>query len=317
MRHRDCWGRNLSVTLHENEVPVDEEVIRSLLAEQCPQWTGLSLTPAGAGTENTMYRLGDDLLLRLPRTADKAHALRKEREWLPRLAAELPHLIPEPVHAGAPAAAFPLPWAVFRWIDGEEVRPDTVQDWAALGADLAAVVRDLHRIDLMGATRAGDLSWYRGGSLRACDEWITTCLADCRATVGERMDVDALERMWRAGLALPEPTRPHVWLHGDLKPTNLLVRDGRLHAVIDFGALSIGLPDAEHATVWDLPAQARHAYWDAIGIDDATWTRARAWAIAVGASGISYYWHTYPAFVAECQARLRSILSDAAARAAT
>ncbi|MFC0007754.1 aminoglycoside phosphotransferase family protein [Micromonospora siamensis] len=300
------------MSLHENEVPVDEEIVRSVLREQCPQWQRLPLSFAGAGTDNTMYRLGDDLLVRLPRTAEKAGSLRKEQEWLPRLAPLLTCPVPAPRHAGTPTAAFPLPWSVYRWIDGGEVRSDAVGDWAAFGTDLAAFVRELHDIDLMGATRQGDLSWYRGGSLRDCDEWISRCLEDCRATVGGELDVDALHRLWRAALALPEPAGPHVWLHGDLRPANLLVRDGRLCAVIDFGALSIGLPDAEHAAVWDLPAPARHAYRDALKVDDATWARARAWAIAVGVSGVSYYWHTYPEFVAECRARLRAILADSA-----
>ncbi|MFY1593286.1 aminoglycoside phosphotransferase family protein [Micromonospora sp. WMMD737] len=302
------------MTLHEDEVPVDGAVVRSLLAAQRPEWAGLPVSPAGAGTDNTMFRLGDDLLVRLPRTADKARSLRKEQTWLPRLAPRLPRPVPEPVHAGTPTSAFPLPWSVYRWIGGSEAQPDTVRDWAAFGTDLAAFVRELHRIDLMGATRTGDLSWYRGGRLRDCDPWISTCFEDCRSTVGAELDVETLAQLWRAALALPEPSGPHVWLHGDLKPTNLLVREGKLHAVIDFGGLSVGLPDAEHSTVWDLPPPARQAYWNAVDLDDLTWIRARAWAVAVAASGISYYWHTYPAFVAECRARLQAVLADAATR---
>ncbi|KJY45989.1 phosphotransferase, partial [Streptomyces sp. NRRL S-444] len=144
--------------------------------------------------------------------------------------------------------------------------------------------------------------------------WFGRSLDDCRATVGAELDIDALEQLWRSALVLPEPSGPHVWLHGDLKPTNLLVREGRLHAVIDFGALSVGFPDAEHATVWDLPPRARQAYWNSLDLDEATWVRARAWAIAVAVSGIPYYWHTYPAFVAECRARLEAILADASGR---
>ncbi|WP_326698964.1 aminoglycoside phosphotransferase family protein [Streptomyces sp. NBC_01754] len=302
------------MTLHENEIPVDETLVRSLLTAQRPQWADLPLSPAGAGTDNTMYRLGDDLLVRLPRTAGSARSLRKEQEWLPRLAPLLSFPIPEPVHAGTPTDAFPLVWSVHRWIDGDEAGPDTVRDWPAFGAGLASVVRELHRVDLMGATRTDDLSWYRGGTLEPCDRWITGCLDDCRTTVGSELDVDALEQLWRAALTLPEPSGPRVWLHGDLKPTNLLVRGGGLHAVIDFGALSVGFPDAEHSTVWDLPPRARQAYWDTLGLDDPVWTRARAWAVAVGVSGISYYWDTFPAFVAECRARLQAILADAATR---
>ncbi|RZF06885.1 aminoglycoside phosphotransferase family protein [Streptomyces albidoflavus] len=302
------------MTLHHNEVLVDEELVRSLLEAQCPQWADLPLSFAGAGTDNSMYRLGGDLLVRIPRTADTARSVRKEQEWLPRLAPHLACLVPEPVHAGTPTNAFPLVWSVYRWIDGDVAGLDTVRDWAAFGADLAAIVRELHDIDLMGATREGDLSWYRGGSLQACDQWISACLDDCRTMVGSELDVEALEKLWRAALGLPEAPGPHVWLHGDLKPTNLLVREGRVQAVIDFGCLSVGVPDAEHSTIWDLPREARQVYWDTLGLDDLTWARARAWAIAVGVSGISYYWSTYPAFVAECQGRLQAILADAAAR---
>ncbi|WP_091447546.1 aminoglycoside phosphotransferase family protein [Micromonospora yangpuensis] len=297
------------MTLHQDEVPIDETIVRSLLAEQCPQWAGLPLSPAGAGTDNVMYRLGEELLVRLPRTAEKAGPLRKEQQWLPRLAPLLACVVPEPRHAGTPTSAYPLPWSVYRWIDGTEAGPDTVADWSSFGSDLAAVVRELHGIDLMGATRTGDLGGYRGGSMRACDEWVGSALADCRALVGGELDVEPLQRWWRAALTLPEPSGPQVWLHSDLKPTNLLVRAGRLHAVIDFGGLSIGFPDAEHAPVWDLPAPARHAYWDALALDELTWARARAWAIAVAASGIPYYWHTFPAFVAECRNRLAAILN--------
>jgi aminoglycoside phosphotransferase (APT) family kinase protein len=297
------------VTLHRDEIRIDETVVRELLGQQCPRWAGMSLTPAGAGTENTMFRLGSDLLVRLPRTVEKASSLRKEQAWLPRLSPWLPVAVPEPVYAGAPAPVFPADWSVLRWIDGAEAGPGSVRDWAAFGADLAVFVRALHRVDLMGATRAGELSWYRGGDLGECDAWVTRALADCRGLVGADLDLDRVERFWRAGVALPVSTGAPVWLHGDLKPTNLLVKEGRLAAVIDFGALSVGLPDAEHATIWDLPGPARQAYRDTLGLDEDTWIRARAWAVAVALSGIAYYWETFPAFVAECRRRLEHLLS--------
>ncbi|WP_306216039.1 aminoglycoside phosphotransferase family protein [Actinoplanes sp. RD1] len=285
------------MTLHQDEVTAGPETVTALLAAQCPQWAGLPLRPAGAGTENTMWRLGDDLLVRLPRTAEKAAPLRKERTWLPRLAPQLSLPIPEPVFAGAPGPGFPLPWAVFRWIDGSPPGPGTVTDWPAFGADLAAFVRQLHAIPLAGATRGGELSWYRGGSLRDCAGW------DLQLT-------GRLAELWQAALTLPDPDRPPVWLHGDLRPANLLARDGRLAAVIDFGALSVGWPDAEHAAVWDLPAPARAAYREALALDDLTWQRARAWAIVVGASGVVYYRDSWPEFVAECRARLDAVIAE-------
>ncbi|MEO3746082.1 aminoglycoside phosphotransferase family protein [Plantactinospora sp. B5E13] len=301
------------MTLHRNELPVDESLVRTLLKAQRPEWAELPLSVAGSGTDNTMFRLGDDLLVRLPRTPDKEPSIRKEQKWLPRLAPRLTLAVPEPVFAGAPSPDFPLAWSVYRWIDGAEPGPDTVEDWPAFGTDLAAFVRQLHGLDLTGATRADDLGGYRGGSLRSFDEWVGGYFADCRA-IGPSLDLETVERLWRDALDLPEPSGSHVWLHSDLRPTNLLVRDGRLCAVIDFGALAVGFPDAEHAPVWDLPTPARQAYWDSLDLDDLTWTRARAWAIGVGVAGLAYYWSTYPAFVAECQARLRAILDDAATR---
>lgn len=147
------------MTLHKNEIHADELVVRSLLRQQRPEWADLTISPAGAGTDNTMYRLGDQLLMRLPRTRDNAQAVRKEQAWLPRLAPHLPCRIPEPVHEGTPSSAFPLAWSVYRWIDGDEAGPGSVSDWPAFGADLAAIVQSLHSVPLMGATRQDELSF--------------------------------------------------------------------------------------------------------------------------------------------------------------
>ena len=294
------------MALHQNEIAVDEALVRSLLTAQCPAWSHLPLRPAGAGTENTMYRLGDDLLVRLPRTADKAPALQKELRWLPRLAPLLPLPIPSPVHAGTPTQAYPVAWSVVRWIDGAAPAADTVGDWPTFGADLARFVHGLHTTDLLTATRTGDLAGYRGGPLKSCTDWVDQAFADCP---DPDLDLSTLRHWWNTALAQPDPPGPHVWLHTDLKPTNLLVTAGKLHAVIDFGALTIGHPDAEHATVWDLPPAARESYWNTSSIDTPTWLRARGWAIAIALNGLPYYWHTYPEFVHECQQRLRAILN--------
>jgi aminoglycoside phosphotransferase (APT) family kinase protein len=195
------------VTLHQDEITVDETLVRRVLAEQCPQWAALPLTRAGAGTENTMFRLGEDLLARFPRTAEKSASLRKEREWLPRLAPHLRLRIPAPVFAGAPSPAFPADWSVLAWIDGAEpvppprdAAPDrpsparhtadartghaavgvapaaggSVSDWAGLGADLAEFVRELHGIDLMGATRTGGLRASIGAATWPVRSWTST-----------------------------------------------------------------------------------------------------------------------------------------------
>ncbi|WP_353828141.1 aminoglycoside phosphotransferase family protein [Agromyces sp. SYSU T0242] len=296
--------------LHPDELPIDADLAAALVRRERPDWAELPLTPVGGGTDNLMFRLGDDLLVRMPRRPGGVRSLRKEREWMPRLAPALPLRIPEPVHVGSPTEAYPVEWSVYRWIEGAPPTGGTVDDQARFGADLAAFVGELHGTDLMGAERAAELGWYRGGSLHEPVEWVEPSFAASRPLVGEVLDLDRLERWWREALALPDSSAPHVWLHGDLRPGNLLVRDGRLHAVIDFGALSVGAPDAEHAPVWDLPAAARRAYWEAMPVDEPTRLRARAWAIAVAISGIPYYWETFPEFVAECTARLAAILED-------
>jgi aminoglycoside phosphotransferase (APT) family kinase protein len=305
------------VVLHENEVAIDETVARSLLESQCPQWAGLPLSPAGAGTDNIMFRLGNELLVRLPRTADKARSLQKEQQWLPRLAPLLSCPIPEPFYAGTPTRAFPLEWSVYRWIDGEAAAPDTVRDWATLGTDVAEFVRELRGVNLMDAIRTGDLRSYRGNRLQGGPKQAQVRMAKenfdrCRTLIGSQLDLDALEQMWLAALALPEPAEPHVWLHGDLKPANLLVRNGKLHAIIDFGSLSVGFPEGEHTTQWEMPPQARLAYRNALDIDDQTWARVRARAIAGSLVGILYYWHAWPSFAAQSQAHLQAILTEAA-----
>ncbi len=276
--------------LHDNEVAAGVDTARALILEQRPEWSALPLTAAGSGTDNTMYRLGSELLVRLPRTENTAKDAEKEQTWLPRFAPRLPLSVPEPVHHGRPNTDYPLAWSIYRWIDGDEVGPASIQDWATFAADLAEFVRTLHAVDLMGARRADRLGWYRGGPLGDTAEWIGGCFDQCRTYSELDLDLDRLEQLWRDGLSLPDPTEPHVWLHGDLKPSNLLARGGRLTAVIDFGALSVGLPAAE--------------------IDELTWLRARAWSIVVGISGVSYYRTTNPSFVAECLTRLRTVLAD-------
>ncbi len=297
-------------SLHADEVAVDEATVRWLIDHQFPEWADLPLTPAGHGTDNRMFRLGDDLVVRLPRKPTTAADVATEQRWLPLLAPNLPLAVPEPVALGRPGAGYPFPWSVYRWIDGTELDPDDVDDPSQLGRDLAGFVRALHGIDLSGARREGPLSSYRGGSLRELAGWTAQNLAACRDLEGLDLDLVGLESVWQAAMELDEPEVPHTWMHTDLKPSNLLVREGALVGVVDFGGLSVGDPTCEHAATWDLPAAARHTYADELALDRSTRLRARAWALGISLSGVPYYWTTWPGFVAECLRRLRLILDD-------
>lgn len=297
-------------TLHTDEVDIDDATLRRMVDDQFPQWRDLPLRPAGHGSDNRMVRLGDELVLRLPRTAGTAEDVAKESRWLPRLAPHLPLEVPTPLGTGTPDTEFPFPWAVYRWIDGEPVDPDRVRDLGRLGADLARFVRALHRIDLMGASREGTLSHYRGGRLSDLDASVRTDLEDCRSLPGLDLDLPGLAAIWEDALARSLPAQPHTWMHADLRPANLVVRDDRLVGVIDFGGLSVGDPTAEHAAIWDLPAAARRSYAEELAIPHGTRVLARAWALAISLSGVPYYWETWPAFAQECLRRLRLILAD-------
>jgi aminoglycoside phosphotransferase (APT) family kinase protein len=296
--------------LHPDEVAIDEATVRRLVDTQFPEWESMPLTPAGHGTDNRMLRLGNDLVVRLPRKPGTASDVAKEQTWLPRLAPHLPLAVPEPVGLGRPAEGYPFPWSVYRWIDGIELDPDHLEDAARLGRDLAGFVRALHGVDLMGARREEPLLSYRGGRLADLSDWFFGSLDACRGLADLELDLANLESMWREAVDLNEPGAPHTWMHTDLKPSNLLVKGDRLVGVVDFGGLSVGDPTCEHAATWDLPPAARLAYADELALTRATRLRARAWALAISLSGVPYYWSTWPEFVQECLRRLRVILDD-------
>ncbi len=296
--------------LHVGEVEVDENTVRLLIETQFPEWAHLDLSAAGHGTDNRMLRLGDHLVVRLPRKPSTAEDVRKEQEWLPRLAPHLPLAVPTPVALGSPGCGYPFVWSVYRWVDGEELEPDLLDDPVRLGRDLAGFVRALHGIDLDGARREGPLLSYRGGTLRDLAQPTEDNFAACSDLPGLDLDLPGLHSIWQAVLDLDEPPASQTWMHTDLKPSNLVLRNGVLVGVVDFGGLSIGEPTGEHAATWDLPPVARTAYAAELGLDESIQLRARGWALAIALSGVPYYWSTWPGFVQQCLRRLRLILDD-------
>jgi aminoglycoside phosphotransferase (APT) family kinase protein len=284
--------------MHEHELPTDAALVRRLLAAQFPQWAGLPVEPlASSGTVNALYRLGDDLVVRLPRLEWGARALALDREWLSRLAPLLPVEIPVPIASGAPSAEFPWEWGIYPWLDG--VHPDC----DAEPEPLAAFVRALHDVRLDGAPPA-----RRGRPLgEAQDESTRAALRELDGVI----DVDAASRAWEASLAAPPWTGPPVWIHGDLLPGNLLVRDGRLTGVIDWGAVGVGDPAVDLIPAWgSLPAGARDAFRSALGVDDATWARGRGWALSIGLIALPYYVETNPVFAETARVLIRETLAD-------
>jgi aminoglycoside phosphotransferase (APT) family kinase protein len=293
--------------MHEDEVEVDDALVARLLRTQFPQLAGLVLTRVEAwGTDHAIFRLGEDLSVRLPKIGWASKQGEKETRWLPRLAAHLPVEVPVPVAMGEPADGYPFAWYVAPWLEGENPQLDGSLDLHQLTADLAAFVLALQRIDTTGAPapRPGQ----RGGPLDAADEFTRRRAEELR----DEADVDALLAVWDAGRQAPPWDEPAVWVHGDLSDGNLLVRDGRLSGVIDWGGLIAGDPAVELIVAWSLfDAETRGVYRDALGfVDDAMWLRSRAWAASAAIQALPYYRDTNPDIVARSWRAVREVLAD-------
>jgi len=292
--------------MHADEVPVDERLVRRLLRTQFPTLGALPLTIVEEwGTDNAIWRLGDDLVVRLPRIAWARGQVPRDATWLPRLAPHLPTAIPEPVAVGEPGDGYPFAWAIHRWIDGEPARLDRMDDRRAFARDLAAVVDRLQRIPTDDAPPARN----RARPLAAYDE-ATRVVIDGAAHL---IDAAAALAVWEAGLAArPHAGRP-VWVHGDLEG-NVLLRDGRLAGVVDWGSLCIGDPAVDVQVVWSplFDDESRAVFIESIGVDDDTVARSRAAAINQACAALPYYLHTYPGIVERSRAKLAVLGVDPA-----
>ncbi|MCO5994280.1 aminoglycoside phosphotransferase family protein [Actinoallomurus rhizosphaericola] len=255
---------------------IDAGLVRRLLAAQFPQWSDLPVRPVEVdGWDNRTYRLGDEMSVRLPTAAGYAPAIGKEHRWLPVLAPSLPVEIPTPLAKGTPGEGYPFDWSVRRWLDGRLARRERIPDLPAFAADLADFIRALQRVDATGGPAAGAHSWYRGASLTHYDDETRRCLA----ALGGRVDTRRASAVWDAALAAEWNGAP-VWFHGDVAVNNLLVRDGRLAAVIDFGTSGVGDPACDLVIAWTFfSGESRETFRTAVGQDPATWARARGWAL--------------------------------------
>jgi aminoglycoside phosphotransferase (APT) family kinase protein len=255
---------------------ITPEVAARLVAAQFPQWADLPVVPVAIdGWDNTTFRLGDELSIRLPSADGYVAQVEKEHRWLPILAPHLPVRIPEPVAVGRPDGAFPRPWSIYRWIEGETAAVERIGDLADLATDLAGFLTALEAIDASSGPPAGIHSFFRGASLTVYD-------AETREAIGRAsdvIDVAVAGDAWAAALASTWE-RPPVWVHGDVAPSNLLVGGGVLRAVIDFGCSAVGDPACDLVMAWTFfDGESRAVFRDALAFDEATWSRARGWAL--------------------------------------
>jgi aminoglycoside phosphotransferase (APT) family kinase protein len=306
--------------LHDDEIPIDAGLVRALVDRAMPHYADLPVRRLGSsGSTNALFRLGENLLVRLPRQPGGSAAIAKEAKWLPVLGPSLPAGVPEVVAVFEPDCDYPEHWSVVRWIDGEHpevVTPKSLVDprRADLAVDLAKVVNALGLAEVPGEAASDPaLQWYRGEPLATMDAVTRQNIGRCRALNDFGYDLDAAERLWDEAMRLPgAKDRPAPrWYHGDLTAENLLVRDGRLAAVLDFGGLSVGDPAVDLAVAWEvLDPPAREIFRRKLGVDDATWLRGRAWALSLTFM-IWYYWATMPQRRTRSIAVGRNVLADA------
>jgi aminoglycoside phosphotransferase (APT) family kinase protein len=285
--------------MHADELEIDETLVRRLLAEQFPKWADLPLSRVEpAGTVNAIFRLGEGLSLRLARRKGPTKPGGKEIDWLPRLAPLLPIEIPVPVAQGRPSDEYPWFWDVHTWVEGETAPVEEI-DATQAARDLAAFVAALQRIDPAGAPHGRGIALAERD--REIQYWLARFDGDPRATAE-----------WERALAAPPWDGPPAWHHGDLDMRNWLVRNGRISGVIDWGAMGVGDPACDVMVAWKLHSNAgRDAFREALPTDDATWERARGWALSQAVAALAYYTpENNPTLYREAQCWLELVLSE-------
>ena len=306
--------------LHVDEIPIDAELVRRLVSRVMPTYADAPIRRlASSGSTNALFRLGADLLVRLPRQPGGSETIAKEARWLPVLGPLLPVPVPQVVAVFDPDCDYPERWSVIRWIAGAHpvvVDPQTPVDSGReeLARNLSAFLNALRQAEIPpAAVNNPDLQSYRGQPLATMDHPTRENIERCRGLAGFGFDLDAAERIWADAMKLPESADRSTprWYHGDMAAENLLVRDDSLTAVLDFGGLSVGDPTVDLVIAWEvLDPPARELFRSQIGVDEATWLRGRAWALSI-ALMIWYYWTTMPQRRARCMAVGRNVLADA------
>lgn len=294
--------------MHADEIDIDAALVKRLLMAQFPQWADLPLERLrSSGTDNAMFRLGDKMAVRLPRIFWAIEQVAKEQRWLPTLAPHLPLAIPTPLALGTPGEGYPWHWSVYQWLKGKTARLDRFADPAQAAIQVAQFITALHQIDPADGPRPGSHNSGRGVPLAERDRAVRAALASLHGLI----DTEAAAAAWDAALQAPPWNNPPVWIHGDVQSGNLLVQNGRLSGVIDFGCLGVGDPACDLQVAWNLfAAESRQAFRQALAVDAATWARGRGWALSVGLIALPYYQTTNPVLATLSRRTINEVLAE-------
>jgi len=294
------------VTLHDNEYPVDAALVRRMLADQMPQWSELPMHRLEtSGTVNVAFRLGDDKLVRLPRTANFASGPQREARWLPTFAPLVPLEVPTYLALGVPTEAYPSHWSVLRWIEGKPADEFTLHDLHEAASDLGAFLLALRKVPTQGAPEDGN---YRAFGLAKVDSdlrrWVQRLPDD--------IDRSAVLAIWESCLSIGEWNGLPTWLHSDLRGDNLIAHNGRLVGVIDWEGCTVGDPSADYLPAWWLfDGASRETFRATSRAEHPDWLRAMGWALHMAVVAIPYYAGTNPMLVAQARSALNEILNEA------
>jgi aminoglycoside phosphotransferase (APT) family kinase protein len=294
--------------MHVDEVDTNVSLVGQLLNTQFPHWANLPIRPAhSTGTGNALYRLGDRMVVRLPRIPSAVGQVDKEQKWLPRLAPFLPLNIPVPIAKGKPSDGYPWHWSIYRWLEGEDATTAPITDPRQAATDLAQFIMALHQIDSTGGPPPGQHNFYRGVPLATREKETR----DAIEAMHDVLDTDQVTAAWNAAIEVPAWNGAPVWVHGDLHSANLLIQQGRLSAVIDFGGLGVGDPACDVMAAWlFVSAENRAVFREVLQVDDATWARGRGWALSFGLIAFPYYKITNPVLAGIARRAINEVLAD-------
>jgi aminoglycoside phosphotransferase (APT) family kinase protein len=255
---------------------INETLVQHLISTQFPQWKDLPIRPvAHSGWDNRTFHLGEHMLVRMPSAEDYALQVEKEQRWLPKLAPLLPLPIPVPLGLGEPANGYPWKWSIYAWLPGETASPSRITDLSDFATDLAHFLIALQHIDSTNGPQPGPHSFYRGAPLITYDNETRQAIIALKG----KIDTNAATEIWEKAIATKWTHSP-AWVHGDISIGNLLVQNGRLSAVIDFGQLTVGDPACDLAIAWTFfNGKSRDAFRLTLPLDNATWARGRGWAL--------------------------------------
>lgn len=289
------------------KLDIDVALVRRLVATQFPQWVDLPITPVELdGWDNRTFHLGDHMTVRLPSAEGYAPQVEKEHQWLPKLAPPLPLPIPVPLAKGAPNGDYPWHWSIYQWLQGEIATVERIADLSAFATSLAQFLTALQYIDSAEGPAAGSHSFFRGAPLAVYDAETRQAIT----TLGNTVDAEATQAVWETALRATWQGPP-VWFHGDIAAGNLLVNDGHLSGVIDFGCSGVGDPACDTTIAWTLlSGESREAFRATLRVDKATWARGRGWALWKALITLVEYIHTDPAKAEEARRVIDEILAD-------